>query len=142
MQKGVRRYKGALKWIPALFAFAMEEVMRVGVPREIKDHEYRVGLTPDGARALHQAGHEVLVETSAGEGSGYPDEDYRQAGASILQSAAEIFERAGLIIKVKEPLQSECRLLRAGHILFTYLHLASSAELTKKLMESRVMAIA
>jgi len=120
----------------------MEEVMRVGVPREIKDHEYRVGLTPDGARALHQAGHEVLVETSAGEGSGYPDEDYRQAGASILQSAAEIFERAGLIVKVKEPLQSECRLLRAGHILFTYLHLASSAELTKTLMESRVTAIA
>lgn len=116
--------------------------MIVGVPKEIKDHEYRVGLTPDGARTLRQAGHEVWVESSAGEGSGYTDEDYRQAGASIAQSAAETFERATLIIKVKEPLLPECRLVRAGQILFTYLHLASSAELTKKLMESRVTAIA
>ncbi|BFU95929.1 MAG: Alanine dehydrogenase [Nitrospira sp.] len=116
--------------------------MIVGVPREIKDHEYRVGLTPDGARTLRQAGHEVWVETSAGDGSGYTDEDYRQAGASVTRSAAEVFERAALIIKVKEPLLSECPQVRAGQILFTYLHLASSAELTKKLMESRVTAIA
>jgi alanine dehydrogenase len=116
--------------------------MIVGVPREIKDHEYRVGLTPDGARALRQAGHEVWVEASAGGGSGYPDEEYLQAGASVAKSAAEIFQRAALIIKVKEPLLSECRLLRDDHILFTYLHLASSAELTKKLIESRATAIA
>ncbi len=116
--------------------------MIVGVPKEIKDHEYRVGLTPDGARTLCLAGHEVQIESTAGEGSGYTDEDYRQAGASVTRSASEIFERAALIIKVKEPLLSECRLVRAGQILFTYLHLASSAELTKKLMESRVTAIA
>jgi len=116
--------------------------MRIGVPKEIKDHEYRVSLTPDGAGVLHQAGHEVWVEPSAGEGSGFPDEEYRQAGATIAASKDEVFAKAELIVKVKEPLLSECPLFRPGQVLFTYLHLAALPDLTKALLDRRILAIA
>lgn len=116
--------------------------MIIGVPKEIKDHEYRVSLTPDGATALCRAGHEVWVEPSAGQGSGFADGEYRQAGASIAGSKEEVFQRADLIVKVKEPLLSECPLFRPGQALFTYLHLAAFPELTKALLERQITAIA
>jgi alanine dehydrogenase len=116
--------------------------MIIGVPKEIKDHEYRVSVTPDGVRALRQAGHEVLVEPSAGAGSGYSDDQYRQAGATLASSKDTLFRDAALIVKVKEPQLSETRLFRRGQVLFTYLHLASSSELTKALLEARITAIA
>ena len=112
--------------------------MIIGVPKEIKDHEYRVSLTPDGATALCRAGHEVWVEPSAGQGSGFADGEYRQAGASIAGSKEEVFQRADLIVKVKEPLLSECPLFRPGQALFTYLHLAAYPELTKALLERQM----
>lgn len=116
--------------------------MIVGIPKEIKDHEYRVSVTPEGVRALQRAQHEVLVEKSAGLGSGYSDEDYRSAGASVLSSNEEVFRRAELIVKVKEPQLSECPLFRPSQVLFTYLHLASSPELTKSLLEAKITAVA
>ena len=116
--------------------------MIIGVPKEVKDHEYRVSMTPDGVQALRHAGHEVLVEPSAGVGSGYADEQYRQAGAKIAPSKEALFKDAALIVKVKEPQLSEVRLFRPGQVLFTYLHLASSAELTKALLEAGITAIA
>jgi alanine dehydrogenase len=116
--------------------------MIIGVPKEIKDHEYRVSVTPDGAQALRQAGHEVLVEPSAGVGSGYSDEQYRQAGATVAPSKEALFKEAALIVKVKEPQLSETHLFRSGQVLFTYLHLASLPELTKALLESGITAIA
>ncbi|MBM4137932.1 MAG: alanine dehydrogenase [Nitrospira sp.] len=116
--------------------------MIIGVPKEIKDHEYRVSLTPDGAAALRQAGHEVWVESSAGLGSGFADDEYGQAGAAITVSKEEVFQRADLIVKVKEPLLAECPLFRPGQVLFTYLHLAACPELTTTLLEKRVTAIA
>jgi alanine dehydrogenase len=114
----------------------------IGVPKEIKDHEYRVSLTPEGATALCRAGHEVWVEPSAGHGSGFTDDEYRQAGASIAGSKEEVFQRAELIVKVKEPLLPECRLFRPGQALFTYLHLAAFPELTKTLLDKTITAIA
>jgi alanine dehydrogenase len=116
--------------------------MRVGVPREIKIHEYRVGLVPAGVRELVSSGHEVLIETHAGEGVGILDAHYAAAGATIVQEAAEIFRRAELIVKVKEPQLSECRMLREGQVLFTYLHLAADPAQAKALIESGVTAIA
>jgi alanine dehydrogenase len=116
--------------------------MIVGVPKEIKDHEYRVSLTPEGAAALRHAGHEVWVEPAAGQGSGLVDDEYRKAGASIAASKEEVFKKADLIVKVKEPLLSECHLFRPGHILFAYLHLASFPDLTKSLLEKKITAIA
>lgn len=116
--------------------------MVIGVPKEIKDQEYRVSVTPDGVSALRQAGHEVLVELSAGVGSGYSDDNYQSAGATLAASKEQLFERATLIVKVKEPLLSECALFRPGHVLFTYLHLASLPELTKTLLETKITAIA
>ncbi|HEU4683980.1 MAG TPA: alanine dehydrogenase [Nitrospira sp.] len=116
--------------------------MIIGIPKEIKDHEYRVGLTPSGAQALVHAGHEVWIEPSAGVASGYSDDEYRRTGASVARSKEEVFERAGLILKVKEPLLNECALFRPGQILFTYLHLASLPELTKALLSKKVTAIA
>ena len=116
--------------------------MIIGVPKEVKDHEYRVSVTPDGVQALRHAGHEVLVEPSAGVGSGYTDEQYRQGGARIASSKEALFKDAALIVKVKEPQLSETRLFRPGQVLFTYLHLASSAELTKALLEADITAIA
>jgi alanine dehydrogenase len=116
--------------------------MVIGVPKEIKDHEYRVSVTPDGVRALRQAGHEVWIERSAGVGSGYSDEDYRSAGATMAESKEQLFQQATLIVKVKEPLLSECCFFRQGQTLFTYLHLASLPDLTKALLDTTITAIA
>jgi len=116
--------------------------MIIGVPKEIKEQEYRVALLPSGAYQLIKRGHEVLVERGAGLGAGYPDAEYQQAGATLLDSHEAIFERAQLVVKVKEPLPSEFSLLRPGQLLFTYLHLAASRGLTEALMKSGVTALA
>jgi len=116
--------------------------MIIGVPKEIKDHETRVGLVPSGVTALREAGHEVLVETHAGEGSSLADYEYAEAGASILDSAAEVWQRADLIVKVKEPQKSEYGFFRPNLILFTYLHLAPLPELTDKLVAAKVTGVA
>ncbi|OAN52300.1 alanine dehydrogenase [Paramagnetospirillum marisnigri] len=116
--------------------------MRVGVPREIKTHEYRVGLTPGSVRELAHHGHEVMVESGAGEGIGCSDAAYRAAGAEILGSAADVFARADLIVKVKEPQPAEFGLLRENQVLFTYLHLAPDPIQTKALVDSGCIAIA
>jgi alanine dehydrogenase len=116
--------------------------MRIGVPREIKVHEYRVGLVPAGVRELVAAGHEVIIEKGAGEGVGLLDLQYQVAGARIAQSAAEVFRTAELIVKVKEPQLAECRMLREGQVLFTYLHLAADPAQARALMDSGATAIA
>ncbi|HJU49312.1 MAG TPA: alanine dehydrogenase [Pseudogulbenkiania sp.] len=116
--------------------------MLIGVPKEIKNHEYRVGLTPSGVRELVANGHKVLVQSRAGLGVGYTDEQYIQSGASIASNAESVFEAADMIVKVKEPQPVECRLLRSGQVLFTYLHLAPDPEQTKLLLESDAVAIA
>src|SRR4029078_8433068 len=110
--------------------------MIIGVPKEIKEQEYRVALLPSGAYQLIKRGHEVLVERGAGAGAGYPDSEYEQAGAKLLDSHEEIFQRAALVVKVKEPLATEFKLLRPGQILFTYLHLAANRSLTEALIQS------
>jgi alanine dehydrogenase len=114
----------------------------VGVPKEIKDNEYRVGLTPAGAAALTQDGHQVVIQKSAGMGCGITDEQFVQAGAKILDTAAAVFEQAEMIIKVKEPQPNEVSMMREGQILFTYLHLAPAPELTKQLLDQKVSGIA
>jgi alanine dehydrogenase len=116
--------------------------MIVGVPREIKDHETRVGCVPSMVTALSEHGHEVIVERNAGNGSSIPDEDYVAAGARIADSADEIWNRASLVVKVKEPQPSEFRFFRPGLTLFAYLHLAPLPELTDMLLRSRVNAVA
>ncbi|TDR73811.1 alanine dehydrogenase [Paludibacterium purpuratum] len=116
--------------------------MLIGVPKEIKNHEYRVGLTPSGAREMIAHGHKVLVETQAGLAIGFTDEQYIAAGASIAPSAKAVFDQAEMIIKVKEPQPVECRMLRPGQILFTYLHLAPDPEQTRLLIESGAIAVA
>jgi alanine dehydrogenase len=116
--------------------------MRVGVPREIKVHEYRVGLVPAGVRELVAAGHEVLIETRAGDGIGVDDAQFRAAGATIAARAAEVFERSDMVIKVKEPQAAECAMLRRGQVLFTYLHLAADPQQAQGLMKSGATAIA
>ena len=116
--------------------------MRVGVPKEIKDNEYRVGLVPATVRELTAHGHQVLVETKAGVGAGLTDQDYVSAGAEIVANAGPIFERTELIVKVKEPLVAERRQLRRGQALFTYLHLAPDRDQTRELLASGVTAIA
>ncbi|MBU1235599.1 MAG: alanine dehydrogenase [Gammaproteobacteria bacterium] len=116
--------------------------MHVGVPREIKNHEYRVGLTPAGVRELCRRGHRITVETRAGAVIGFPDEHYVAAGANIAASAKDIFAGVDMIIKVKEPQPVEYRQLRPGQILYTYLHLAPDPEQTKGLIESGAICIA
>jgi len=116
--------------------------MVIGVPKEIKAKEFRVGLLPSAAYQLIRRGHHVVVERRAGVGAGFPDEDYRQAGAELVDDHAAVFERAELVIKVKEPQPSEIPLLRPGQILFTYLHLAPDRALTEGLLRSGVTAIA
>ena len=116
--------------------------MLVGVPKEIKDSEYRVGLVPSTVRELTRAGHQVLVEKSAGVGAGLGDADYRAVGAEIAADADQIYGRGELIVKVKEPLASERKKLRPGQVLFTYLHLAADPEQTADLLASGVIAIA
>lgn len=115
--------------------------MRIGVPKEIKNNENRVAMTPAGVVTLTKAGHEVFIETGAGLGSGFIDGDYAQAGAKIVQTAEEAWSME-MVMKVKEPLQSEYKYFREGLILFTYLHLAAEPELTKALLESKVIGIA
>ena len=116
--------------------------MLIGVPREIKTHEYRVGLTTASVSELAHNGHRVIVETQAGAGIGLGDEAYRRAGAEIVADAAEVFARADLVVKVKEPQPQECRLLREGQVLFTYLHLAPDPAQTRALLDSGCIAIA
>ena len=116
--------------------------MRVGVPKEIKPDEYRVGMMPVGAETLVRAGHSVLVETQAGVASGFPDEDYQKAGATIVKSADEVFGGADMIVKVKEPQKAEIGRFRKGQVLFTYLHFAADKELTQACVRSGVVAIA
>ncbi|MCC8954546.1 alanine dehydrogenase [Bradyrhizobium sp. Pear77] len=116
--------------------------MKVGVPKEIKAHEYRVGLTPGAVREYVAAGHRLMIETDAGAGIGATDDDYRAAGAAILDSAGEVFASSEMIVKVKEPQPSEWSQLREGQILFTYLHLAPDPEQAKGLLKSGCTAIA
>ena len=116
--------------------------MLIGVPREIKPQEYRVGLVPGSVRELVAHGHQVLVQSGAGIGIGALDDDYRSAGASISESAEEIFARARLIVKVKEPQPAECKLLQPQHILFTYLHLAPDPQQARELQQSGATCIA
>ncbi len=115
--------------------------MRIGVPKEIKDHEFRVGLTPAGVRALREAGHTILVETHAGAAIGFHDTHYREAGASIVSSPQEAYD-CDLVIKVKEPQPGEVAFLNEGTTLFCYLHLAASRDLTEQLMHSKATCIA
>jgi alanine dehydrogenase len=116
--------------------------MIIGVPKEIKEQEQRVALLPFGAQQLVRRGHSVLVETNAGLGSGYPDDEYVKAGAEIISGPDEVFKRADMIVKVKEPLPAEFPRLRHGQILFTYLHLAASKPLTEALLKSGAIGIA
>ena len=116
--------------------------MIVGVPKEIKNKENRVSMVVAGVRALTQAGHKVLVQASAGIGAGITDQEYVAAGATILDSAKEIFGKSDMIVKVKEPLPEEYDLLREGQILYTYLHLAADERLTKALLERKIVGIA
>jgi alanine dehydrogenase len=116
--------------------------MIIGVPKEIKEQEQRVALLPSAAEQLKKRGHTILAEKNAGVGSGYPDEDYVKAGAEIVDSPDELFARADMIVKVKEPLKAEFPRLRKGQILFTYLHLAASKPLTEALLKSGVTGVA
>jgi alanine dehydrogenase len=116
--------------------------MRIGVPKEIKNHEYRVGLVPAGVRELVASGHQVMVQSSAGAGIGVEDAAYVAAGAKIVATAKEVFDGADLVVKVKEPQLAECKMLRPGQVLFTYLHLAADAAQANALMASGATAIA
>lgn len=116
--------------------------MKIGIPREIKDHEYRVGMTPAGVHALVERGHEVVVERGAGLGSGFEDEDYAAAGARILAGADEVWAASEMVVKVKEPVGPEHDRLQEGQLLFTYLHLAPLPELTQVLQDKRVAGVA
>ncbi len=116
--------------------------MIIGVPKEIKDNEYRVALTPGGVELLRQHGHRVLVQAGAGEGSGFSDEEYERSGAEILPNAAEVWNNAEMIMKVKEPRPEEYAYLREGLLLFTYLHLAAEERLTQELLKRQVTAVA
>src|SRR4051794_41225231 len=115
--------------------------VRVGIPREVKDNEYRVAITPSGVHELTVAGHAVYVEKDAGVGSSIPNDDFVAAGAKILATADDVWAEAELVLKVKEPIAEEYPRLRRGQILFTYLHLAASLDCTRALMESGVTAI-
>jgi alanine dehydrogenase len=116
--------------------------MLVGVPREIKDNEYRVGIVPSTVRELAEKGHQVVIETQAGAGAGFADADYQSAGAEIVPNGDAVFGRAELIVKVKEPLAAERKRLSRGQVLFTYLHLAPDRTQTGELMARGVTAIA
>ena len=116
--------------------------MLIGVPKEIKNHEYRTGLTPGGVKELVHNGHQVMVQQDGGKSIGFDNEQYQQAGAEIVEFAEEIFARADMIIKVKEPQPAECKMLRPGQILFTYLHLAPDPAQTALLLESEATCIA
>ena len=116
--------------------------MKIGLPKEIKDNEYRVGLTPAGVNALVNAGHEVFVQKTAGDGSGFSDEQYEKAGGALLGTADEVWATGDMIVKVKEPITPEYPRMRENQLLFTYLHLAPELELTKQMMEKGVTGVA
>ena len=116
--------------------------MRIGIPKEIKNNENRVGMTPAGVAELVKHGHEVMVQHTAGEGSGFPDSDYIGAGASILPAIEDVYASADMIVKVKEPIEPEYPLIRAGQVLFTYFHLASDRPLTDAMLDSGAVCIA
>lgn len=116
--------------------------MKIGIPKEIKDNEYRVSMTPGGVGELVRHGHEVMVQTSAGEGSGFSDDEYKNAGAKILPTAAEVWNNAQMVVKVKEPLPQEYGFLRGDLVLYTYLHLAAAEELTREMVKSGVAGVA
>src|SRR5438093_2186352 len=116
--------------------------MIVGVPKELKDNEYRVALTPEGARELTHGGHQVLMEEGAGEGSSLYEDRYTRAGAEFVPTAEEVWRSSDMVLKVKEPIASEYDLMQEGQILFTYLHLAASKDLTDALMHRKVAAVA
>ncbi len=116
--------------------------MIIGVPKEVKDNEYRVALTPEGARELTHAGHRVLVEKDAGEGSSLYEQRYERAGAEIIDTAEEVWREAQMILKVKEPVPEEYDHLQEGQVLFTYLQLAASRELTEVLLQRKVSSVA
>ena len=116
--------------------------MRVGIPTEIKNNEYRVAITPAGVSELVRRGHEVLIQTGAGNGSAIPDADFADAGAQIVGTADEVWEKADLLLKVKEPIEPEYSRMRKGQVLFTYLHLAASRPCTEALLASGTTSIA
>ncbi|MDP9118742.1 MAG: alanine dehydrogenase, partial [Actinomycetota bacterium] len=116
--------------------------MIVGIPKEVKDNEYRVAATPEGVRELVDAGHTVLIEEGAGLGSSLSEDRYKRAGAQFVGSAEDVWRGAAMILKVKEPQRSEYELMQEGQILFTYLHLAANRELTEALLRRKVQAVA
>ena len=116
--------------------------MKIGIPKEIKNNESRVAITPGGARTLILHGHEVFVETYAGENSGFNDEQYLKAGVNILNTAAEVYQIAEMIMKVKEPIKSEYKLIKKNQLVFTYFHFASEKDLTLAMMESGAVCLA
>jgi alanine dehydrogenase len=116
--------------------------MRIGVPTEIKTDEYRVGMTPAGVAVLHKDGHEIYVQSGAGNGSGFSDEEYKAAGAKIVPDADTVFEKAEMIVKVKEPIEADLERLREGQLLFTYLHLAPVPDLTQALLKKNITGVA
>ena len=123
-------------------SFRVEKFMLIGVPKEIKNHEYRVGLTPSSVKELVKHGHQVMIEHDAGVAIDFTNEEYVAAGAEIVSSAEEIFARGEMIVKVKEPQPQECKMLREGQILYTYLHLAPDPDQTKLLLESGATCVA
>lgn len=116
--------------------------MKVGTVKEIKNQEYRVGLTPDNVKAYVSHGHEVYVEKGAGLGSGFSDEQYRKAGAKLLSSAKQVWDKVDMIVKVKEPLKPEYKYFREDLIIYTYLHLAADKRLTDEMLKSKVAGVA
>jgi len=116
--------------------------MKIGLPKEIKDNEYRVGLTPAGVQALAHAGHDVFVQKTAGEGSGFTDEQYVKAGGQLLDTADDVWQTGDMIVKVKEPVAPEYPRMRENQLLFTYLHLAPELELTKQMLDRYVTGVA
>ena len=116
--------------------------MRIGVPTEIKDNEYRVGMTPSGVAVLTADGHDVCVQSGAGNGSGFADDEYKASGATIIDGADNVFASADMIVKVKEPIEADLKRLKDGQLLFTYLHLAPVPDLTKSLLDKKIIGIA
>src|SRR4051812_390714 len=120
----------------------MRANMRIGVPSEIKDNEFRVGMTPSGVRDLASDGHTVYIQSGAGKGSGFADDEYKAAGAQILPDADAVYREADMIVKVKEPIDPDLKRMKDGQLLFTYLHLAPVPELTSTLLRKKIKGIA
>ena len=116
--------------------------MIIGVPKEIKLQEHRIGLTPDSVKTLADKGHEVLVQDNGGFEAGFSNEDYKNAGAKIIEKAEEIFKKAEIIVKVKEPQMNEVKMIREDQVIYTYLHLAAAKELTEGLIKTKSICIA